>query len=152
MTKQDAREVAQTTALLTRKAENIDAANTTRTLLPVEDALALHRIAGSLHRYDERECSDDLGCRRCQGTGEYDESAEGLTKDCPDCAGTGSTIGKRVRSLEAKAQAIAAAYGFRAYFQGDCRGCPLYLIPESYPASEDASNYSSRGAAVVWLG
>jgi hypothetical protein len=155
MTKADAREVARTTALLTRKADNTDAANGARRLDPVEDALTLHRIAGSLHRYDERGCSEDLGCRKCDGNGTLMRAVAGKidgSAPCPACAATGSTIGKRVASLEAKAAGIASAYGFRAYFQGDCRGCPLYLIPGTYPATEDACNYNSRGVAVVWLG
>lgn len=129
MTKADAREVARTTALLATKGREQGLARD-----PVEDALTLHRIAGSLHRYDERSCSEDLGCRECDGDGE----------GCRACGGYGTTIGKRVANLERKAQTLAAAYGFRAYFQGDCRGCPLYLIPETYPATEDASAQSDR--------
>lgn len=157
MTRQDAREVAQTTALLTRRAESIEASTAGPTFRgrPVEDALTLHRIAGSLHRYSERECNEDLHCRRCGGEGKVPagtmvsrsdvhwSNKVGLPQDtCRQCEGTGTTIGKRVRNLEAKAQAIATAYGFRLYVQGDPRGCPLYLIPEDVvPVAERLGEY-----------
>ena len=117
---------------------------------PIEDALTLHRIAGSLHRYDERICSVEMS------------EAEAARVD------------RRVANLEAKARTIATAYGFRLYVQGDPRGCPLYLIPETVvpvfgidrepegvtvaehhnrlQAEWIDSNYSSVGHAVPWLG
>ena len=119
-TKQDAIEVARTVkALESRKADGRDS---------IMDALALHRISGSIHRYDERVCSVEMSEREAE------------------------RIEKRVASLERKAREIAEAYGYRVYFQGDCRGCPVYLIDKSFPPDEDDSHYSSRGLAVVWLG
>lgn len=147
MNAQDARYFAQTVIRLTRA----DVAGRDAT----EDARTLHRIAGSLHRYDERACSEDLACPKCRGAGIYDPdhgTAVNIGQACTACAGTGATVGRRVANLEAKASAIATAYGFRAYFQGDCRGCPLYLIPTTAPEAEDESHYSSRGHAVQWLG
>lgn len=142
MTKQDAQYLAQTVTRLERN--RVDGRN------PIMDALALHRIAGSLHRYDERICSEEMSER---------ETAR---------------IEKRVENLEVKARDIATAYGFRAYFQGDCRGCPLYLIPETVvpifgidqqpegttveahharlQADWIDSHYPSVGHAVPWLG
>ncbi len=179
MTKQDARYLAQTVNMLTVAQAVTPPPPDGAWRNTVDDAMTLHRIAGSLHRYDERVCSEDLGCRKCDGNGYTTDAASEdvkhhpavTRKACRACGGTGSTVGKRVASLEAKAAAIATAYGFRAYFQGDCRGCPLYLIAESsLPDAErladiqagDAawtmvnrwieSNYSGRGHAVPWLG
>ena len=149
MTRADARYVAQTVARLTTARGSLEQPSFRD---PVEDALTLHRIAGSLHRYDERACSEDNGCRVCQGQGDIMRADGGGRAECKACAGRGRTTGRREASLEAKAQRIAEAYGFRAYFQGDCRGCPLYLIPASLPEQYDASTYSSTGHAVVWLG
>ena len=137
MTKQDAHYLAQTVSRLERsRVADRD---------PVADALKLHSIAGSLHRYAERACSVEMSEAETQ------------------------RIERRVLNLEAKAREIATAYGFRAYFQGDCRGCPLYLIPnDSIPAFPPyfgpkggegsevdewvGSHYSSVGHAVPWLG
>lgn len=121
----------------------------------IGDAFELQKIARALHKLDERACNEDLTCRYCDGAGRVvlrpvapigavpdDED------DCRKCAGSGLSTGKREASLVAKARAIAAAYGFRLYVQGDPRGWPLYLIPDTYPATEDGSWYSSRGLAV----
>ena len=149
---------------------------------PEGDALELHSIATKLHRWAERECSEDLACPVCEGNGQHEdlgrkvkaseiqgrlfhakrwrEDAEAETGipcpvpplvECASCAGTGSRLGKRAKLNEDRAVAIAARYGLRVYFQSDCRGCPLYLIPNE-ETRPDESHYSSTGVAVCWLG
>jgi hypothetical protein len=110
-------------------------------------AVALHVISGRLHRLDERACSEDLGCRACQGEGRvlHQESSK---RQCTHCAGTGLTTGRTIARLEAAAQEIAEHYGLRAYHQGDCRGCALYLCA---PANATAAKYD-QGHAVTRLG
>lgn len=119
-----------------------------RWLAPARHAVALHAISGRLHRLDERACNEDLTCQRCEGTGELDESPAGLTKNCPACAGKGRTTGRTEARLEAAASEIAAYYGLRVYFQGDPRGCSLYLLTAP---DQDATTYN-RCHAVPRLG
>ena len=121
---------------------------------PEDDALELHSIATKLHRWAERECSEDLCCPDCKGDGQVWKNARnGLSHRiaCKRCDRTGSRLGKRTKLNEDRAVAIAARYGLRVYFQGDCRGCPLYLIPNEETRPDD-SHYSSTGVAVCWLG
>ena len=112
-------------------------------------ATRLHVISGLLHKLAERACNEDLGCRECQGEGIVTKtSASGYLSEpkCRACAGTGQTVGRKVESLRADAQEIAAHYGLTCYFQTDPRGCALYigegLTDENY----------NRGHAVVRLG
>lgn len=105
-------------------------------------ATLLHLISGQLHRIAERECNEDLTCKRCGGDGFTTRSTSDSRvqdhADCPRCAGTGSRLGKREARLRAQAQEIAGHYGLRCYFQTDPRGCSLYLIdPADLPQSWD---------------
>jgi len=115
-------------------------------------AVALHVISGRLHRLDERACGENLTCQKCGGDGdgpaESDPKTTGPRQLCPACWGSGLTIGRTVAHLEAAAQEIAALYGLRAYHQGDCRGCALYLCA---PANANAAKYD-QGHAVTRLG
>lgn len=144
MSKHRAENAASLAATLARKVENMQE-KPERSL--VGDVAELQRIARALHKMDERACNEDLGCRTCDGYGTTDKS-HNVGPKCPKCDGHGTTTGKREERLTEKARAIAAAYGFRLYVQGDPRGWPLYLIPDTYPATEDGSWYSSRGLAV----
>lgn len=86
----------------------------------LDDAARLCSISRSLSRIAERQCNEDVG----------------------------ETLDKREARLEAEARDLAALYGLRVYFHGDPGGAALYLIdPDKGPASEDYSNYSSRGVA-----
>lgn len=104
-------------------------------------AVTLHRISGWLHRLAERQCNEDLTCRECDGSGyplttAYGKPARDANSACRACAGRGVSTGRREARLEAEAQAIAEHYGMVCYFQGDPRGCSLYLIdPETVPQS-----------------
>jgi len=106
------------------------------TLGPARHAVTLHRISGQLHRIAEHECNGDPGydCPKCHGNG----------WGCQACEGTGDA--PRMRRLRAQAREIAAHYGLRAYFQGDPRGCSLYLIDEGdIPAVERLGEYVYSG-------
>jgi len=139
MNKDDARELMNTAAVLERRRINLHVDATAPGSRSADDAGELHAIARRLHRYDERNCSEDLGCRKCNGNGIITETTNhGVTlpspvpggETCKACAGKGHTLGRREARAEERAREIAARYRMRAYFQGDCRGCPLYLIPE----------------------
>jgi len=128
-----------------------------RWLAPARHAVTLHRISGHLHRLAERQCNEDLTCPTCNGEAKCARCGEATCSDasssfyghvhrhgptthkykpCPTCAGSGSTTGRREARLQRDAQAIAEHYGLRAYFQGDPRGCSLYLMdPASVPKS-----------------
>ena len=124
---------------LARTAAFLAVRNPGRGMSASSDAVTLHRLAGTLHRIAERQCNEDLACSRCAGNGYQLAGGIGPAKRvCPYCAGTGSTLGKRERSAEARIRAIAAAYNCRAYFQGDPRGCPVTLVPEETVPSKNA--------------
>lgn len=159
----EARWIAETTALLAARDTNQSITlSRVPSHLHAVNAMELHRIATRLHRYDERNCNEDLGCRVCDGNGTVDGKAIAsnrqeiiaVKRPCKACAGKGHTLGRREAKNEARAVEIAASYNLRVYFQGDCRGCPIYLIPNETPAREggDASWYSSIGTAVCHLG
>lgn len=135
----DAKEMLNTAALLERRRINFHLENRNA----ADDAAELHAIARRLHRYDERNCCEDLTCRACGGDGFTTRSTSDSRvqehDDCRKCAGKGHTLGRREARAEARAREIAGAYKMRAYFQGDPRGCPLYLIPEeAVPVEMDA--------------
>jgi len=126
-------------------------------------ATVLHMISGRLHRIAERNCNFSYACPDCGGEGKAGGQFKG--DDCRACAGRGSTTGRTEDRLEQQARDIAEHYRCRAYFQGDPRGCSLYLIPEEMIPGEKAAttggyvdarewisaNYN-RGHAVVRLG
>lgn len=128
---------------------------------PASLVLDLQRAARILHRNAERACNEDTGCPECGGSGERTESRasrpamSGETVntfgivECAACAGSGQEFGRYEARIMARLRETCAAYGLRVHEQGDCRGWPLYLIPEeSGPASEDDSHYNQRGIAV----
>lgn len=132
----DARMIAATAALLAFRGARLEPAVPDR--VARDSATELHRIATRLHRIAERQCNEDLTCRNCKGEGMeptksgkgYATKKNGAAIRCKPCAGTGNTLGRTEKRLEARAVELAAAYRMRVYFQGDPRGCPLYLVPE----------------------
>lgn len=126
-------------------------------------ATRLHVISGLLHKLAERACNEDLTCRECQGEGtepmpsadhrlpRAGESRREMVVDqgdCRACAGTGLSTGRKLESLRADAREIASHYGLSCYFQGDPRGCSLY-IGEAKDMTDSTYN---RGHAVTRLG
>ena len=115
---------------------------------PTDAVLVFQKAARTLHRNAERACNEECSCSRCRGDGYLMENGN-ARRECPACAGSGFSFGKREARLMDKLRGIAGAYRLRVYEQGDPRGWPLYLIPEEAgPKSEDGSWYSSRGVAV----
>lgn len=109
-------------------------------------ATRLHVISGLLHRIAERQCNEDLGCKFCGGTGYNDQHRSNGV--CRPCAGHGSTLGRRLESLRQDAREIAEHYGLTCYFQGDPRGCSLYI---GEAKDMNGSSYN-RGHSIVRLG
>jgi hypothetical protein len=135
----DAYNVASTVCILRGKSPAEDS-----WLAPARHAVALHVVSGKLHRIAERQCNEDLTCRACDGGG----LGTLTTTACRACAGRGSTLGRREARLEAGALEIAKHYGLGVYFQGDPRGCSLYIGDAEHM---NGANYN-RGHAVVRLG
>ena len=162
-------------ALLSRRLMLTNAANLAEPT--AETVSRLQSAARTLHRNAERACNEDCGCPRCDGYGytvnKANGARRGMREDCPACAGTGQTFGKREAGIMRRLRAALAPYRLHVYKQGDPRGWPLYLIPEeripaadtlreSYTYASDnghaepdalrarwvASNYNSAGVAV----
>ena len=108
-----------------------------------DDALALRRIAMTLHRWHELECGTDSGAvERDEETGRtYWRSAmTGKRWRTPD---------RETGALKRLAAVMARYPELSAYVQGDPRGAALYILrPGDVPAGKDADGYYSRGLAV----
>ena len=130
-------------ARLLERRRNADSGN-------VSDAIFdLQKAARALHRMDERACCEDLTCQKCQGQGWTMRADGGGRAGCRACAGSGLTTGRREARILERVTKLAGDFGLRVYQQGDCRGWPLYLIPNETPEPEkDASDYDRRGTAV----
>ena|SRR6185369_16381454 len=107
------------------------------------DAIAIRRIAMTLHRWHELECGTDNGCiERDETTGKtyWLNSMSGRRYPAADRE-TGAL--KRLRAIMAK----YAPLGF--YVQGDPRGASLYILrPGDVPEGQAVDSYYSRGLAV----
>lgn len=108
-----------------------------------DDALALRRIAMTLHRWHELECGTENGAvERDEHTGKtyWYNSVWNRRTPCTD----------RETGARKRLALIMANYPrFSAYVQGDPRGAALYILrPGDVPQGEDADAYYSRGLAV----
>ena len=113
------------------------------------DAIALRRIAMTLHAWHELECGNDYGC---------------IEREGDDCTGRPfwtssnrqpgdkrrSYVPDREKGALKRLQAIMARYAPLAYYvQGDPRGASLYILrPGDVPAGAEVDSYYSRGLAV----
>lgn len=111
----------------------------------MDDALALRRIAMTLHRWEELRCGTDTGAiERDETTGK--------------CYWYNAMTGKRSRYTVADRETgalkrlsrIMERYPALSYYvQGDPRGASLYILrPGDMPEGEDPGAYYSRGLAV----
>lgn len=108
-----------------------------------DDALALRRIAMTLHRWHELECGDDHGAvERDEATGKtyWYSASNGKRWATPD----------RETGALRRLAAIMARYPALAYYvQGDPRGAALYILrPGDVPKGGDVEGCHSRGLAV----
>lgn len=132
--------------------------------ISVDDALALRRIAMTLHRWYEWECGngDDYSSwcivrgYKSGGNFEYDDGDFGHPPYIErhyhrgDARTTYSRIPDRERGAEKRLAKIMARYpGLSAYLQTDCRGAPLYIMrPGDVKNGADVSSCYSNGIAV----
>lgn len=115
----------------------------TRAGIERDDALALRRVAMTLHRWHELECGTEYGhVERDEDTGKtYQVSAmTGRRYPTPD---------REMGALK-RLDAIMARYPELSYYiQTDPRGAPLYILrPGDVPPGEDPGAFYSRGLAV----
>lgn len=134
----DAYAVAQTVlALESRRRNRPDHETPLTPWDTARHATRLHVISGLLHRLAERQCNEDLACMKCGGEGQYDVWPAGREiglgpgkRDCEACAGTGSSLGRKLKSLKADAQEIAEHYGLSCSFGGLVDGGLVIGTPE----------------------
>ena len=130
-----------------------------------EEAVSLRRIEMTLQRWGERECGDESG--RCIERDEktnrpymtYDKGRNGERGRYPIADREAGALKRlaaiiKARNVRKNAESEWNPNHLRAYHQGDCRGCNLYLV--TVGQLEDAStgreipieaNYT-RGLAV----
>lgn len=121
-----------------------------------DDAVALRRIAMTLHRWHELECGD--GNNYGSWAIERDDAGDGppFMVHHHYTHGRGGDYTTRTKIPDREAGAlkrlgnILKHYpGLSFYIQGDPRGAPLYILkPRDIPAGEDVGGYYSRGIAV----
>lgn len=116
-----------------------------------DDAIALRRIAMTLHRWHELECGDGSGCiERDEKTGKpywYNANARYLGANDRRAW---SRIPDREAGAKKRLAAVMQRYPtLRAYIQTDPRGASLYILrPGDVPQGESDDSYYSRGLAV----
>ena len=108
-----------------------------------DDALALRRIAMTLHRWHELECGTDrVAVERDEETGKayLHSAATGKRWPTPD---------RETGALKRLAAIMARYPSLSYYVQDDPRGAALYVLrPGDVPAGKDVGSYYSRGVAV----
>lgn len=119
--------------------------------ISLDDAIALRRIAMTLHHWHEMECGTGNGCiERDEETGIpywYNANSRYLA---PNDRRAYSRIADRENGAKKRLADIMTRYPtLQAYIQGDPRGASLYILkPGDVPAGADIDSYYSRGIAV----
>ncbi len=124
--------------------------------IALDDAVALRRIAMTLHRWHELECGDGNSYgswaieRDDNGDGPpfmvHHHYQHGRGKDTV----SRTRIPDREKGAHKRLASLMARYpGWQAYIQGDPRGASLYVLrPTDVREGEDVSSVYSRGIAV----
>lgn len=116
------------------------------------DAIALRRIAMTLHRWHEMECGTDSGAIERDGPNGDGKPfwRSPLWYNTEPSRRWDNPVPDREAGALKRLTAIMARYpqlGF--YVQGDPRGAPLYILrPGDIPAGEPAESFYNRGIAV----
>lgn len=115
----------------------------TRAGIDYDDALALRRIAMTLHRWHELECGTDTGAV------ERDE-VTGRTYWYNAMSGRRFPTADRETGAKKRLAKLMAGYpSLAAYVQGDPRGASVFILrPGDVPAGAEVDSYYSRGLAV----
>ena len=112
--------------------------------ISADDALALRRIAMTLHRWYELECGTDHGCiERDEETGAPYWLNARTGRRAYRVADREAGARKRLATIMARYPALSV------YVQGDPRGAALWILrPGDVPEGADVDCYYSRGLAV----
>ena len=119
--------------------------------ISINDALALRRIAMTLHRWHELECGiGDSATFYIERETEEDDSPPHMKRSDHTGLHDLGRIPDREKGALKRLKTIVARYPeLLAYVQSDPRGAPLYIVASAdIPAGEDISSYYSRGIAV----
>lgn len=107
------------------------------------DALALRRVAMTLHAWHEAECGTGNGCIERDGeTGKtyFRNASSGKRYSTPD---------RETGALKRLAAIVARYPGLSYYVQTDPRGAALYILRAGdVPEGQDQGCFYSRGIAV----
>ena len=107
------------------------------------DALALRRVAMTLHAWHEAECGTGNGCIERDGeTGKtyFRNASSGKRYSTPD---------RETGALKRLAAIVARYPGLSYYVQTDPRGAALYILRAGdVPEGQDPDCFYSRGIAV----
>jgi len=104
------------------------------------DADALRLIARTLHRWDERQCGDGVGCVTVDDVGHAWWESPGQAVRIPN----------RGAGAERRLAAVMARYpNWVAYHQTDCRGPALFVCRRSDVDVARLDATYNRGIAVV---
>lgn len=108
-----------------------------------DDAIALRRIAMTLHRWHELECGTDSGCvERDESTGRAYWLNSYTMRRSP-------IADRETGALKRMAKIMARYPKLQSYVQGDPRGASLYILkPGDVPEGASVDSYYSRGVAV----
>jgi len=116
-----------------------------RTGISLSDALALRKIAMTLHSWHEAECGFANYCIEREG-----ENQDGRPFTRWSDGRKGGYVPDREAGAIKRLKAIMALYPTLGYFiQSDPRGASLYILrPGDVPEGADPSAYYSRGLPV----
>lgn len=112
------------------------------------DAVALRRIAMTLHSWGEAECGTDNGAiERDEVTNKPYWTTEGNAPTWK--RHRYATPDREAGALKRLGKIMASYPTLSSYHQGDPRGASLYILrPGDVPEGKDAGAYYSRGVAV----
>ena len=119
--------------------------------IDLDDALALRRIAMTLHRWYELECGNENGCiERDETTGKCRYHNARARYVDPHDPRAYSVVADRETGARKRLAAIMAKYpNLMPYVQTDPRGASLYILTERDLADgSDIHAIYSRGVAV----
>ena len=121
--------------------------------ISTDDALAIRRIAMTLHRWHELECGDgnDYGSWAIERDEDdipflvHHHYRHGQGEDTV----TRHRIPDRETGARKRLTKILAKYSLTAYVQGDPRGAPVWVLrPSDIPQGEATDSFYTRGLAV----
>ena len=121
--------------------------------ISTDDALAIRRIAMTLHRWHELECGDGNAYSSWAIERGDDDIPYFVHHHYRHGQGEDTVTRHRIPDRETGARKrltkILAKYSLTAYVQGDPRGAPVWVLrPSDIPPGEATDSFYTRGLAV----